>query len=371
MKTEEQDCVQVVYPPTPEEIAAAVKKDDPNQARVRRPITEPPTPPDPLADIKAPGVDLTAYTYRIPEAGVAAGGLYGRWYVSLSETGSRPDRIVRGVPLRLSSCEWPNEIKPLLRNSPIRATIRTSGSVENGQRAATGWLLESMSYAVGRNPHWSPMCNGHFTVESASVVVGCTVPEIAVATDGMRSIYESQRDPLWSAGVEVMNWMFTGTRFRPDDLWRQVDWTLTPKMESISGSWEFWPWAYRFPEIGSVDKVGTPSTEYHAYIADVDQLVSASYQPFGTIPNETGTGFLGSIGDRLRGFILLSNEIRNRINADSNVIRGLNGIGQQPRYRIEFFTPSPSFPAFGEAGGGPMFTGIGPNGEVIYTSRQK
>ena len=52
------ECIPVLYPPTPEEIAAVVTAPE-DQARVVRPVTEPlPTPPTPM---EAAGLDLSAY----------------------------------------------------------------------------------------------------------------------------------------------------------------------------------------------------------------------------------------------------------------------------------------------------------------------
>jgi hypothetical protein len=367
--TSAEDCVQVSWPPTPEELRLQPLE---GEARVTRPSSQPPGPkPTPTDAVIAPGLDLSAYTRRGPEAGVAAGGLWGRWYVSLTASGSRPGSGVRPRPLRLSACEPPVGLNSALETTPIRATVRVSGDPGAGW-AATPGLLASMSLARGVNPHFSAICNGHFAAESASVVVGCTIPELGVESGGLRAMWDAEREPLWQAGVDEMRWIFSADGFRPADLWRQIDWTLTPAAETVTGEWTFWPWPYRFPESGSVTAAGLPSAEYHAYVADVTRLVTAYTQPFGSVPNSTGTdttgtGVLGSIGDRLRGFVVLSNEIRNRINRDSNIIRGLHGIGQQPRYSIDYFGASPAYPQLGGTPGKLIYQGVGPNGEIVYT----
>lgn len=350
--TEAEDCVQVSWPPTPEE-KWLQDIDGAEQARVVRPTDTPPLPPgaDPNPPPASKGLDLSAYYWRGAEAGVRAGGTDGRWYVSLIETGSRPDRRVRPLPLVLDVCPQP-ELVETLTGTPLTAIICASGSALNGVCGASAEIIETTRRAVGRNPHWSPVCSGHFQVGDAVVVVGCTVPQIEVATGGIREKWYAQTGSLWQAGVSELKWIWRNDdRIRESEWWEQVRWTVSPEPEPTSADWEYWPWVYRFPESGSVERVGgetIPSARYQAYAEDIRRVSGRFAQPvqMTTVPttDETDSNAIASLPGRLRGFILYTNLIRNRINRDSNVIRGLHGTRQQQRVCIERFNMSNSLP---------------------------
>lgn len=352
MKTEEE-CVPVIWPPTPEEKWAATL--DPDQARVVRPSdTEPGKDPNTPTPPKSTGLDLSAYYWRGPEAGVRAGGLDGRWYISLQDSGSRPNERIRPLPLVLDACPE-KEINPELKTTSIEAVIRISGSFLNGVAAGTPSLIESIRAARSKNPHWAVGCMGHMNVGDTIVTIGCTVPEISVSSDGISSAYLSQAADLRTAGVAELEWIFRKTgEFLPAEFWSQVDWTLTPEAEEVGGSWWFWPVNYRFPEPDSVNPDGTPSPIYRAYINNVRRVVERFRQPGSATSEATPTNDSGiaSLPDRLRAFIVYTNEIRNSINRDSNIIRGLHGINQQPKVCIESFRTSVSLPGI-TAGGNP------------------
>lgn len=326
----EPKCEPVVWPPTPEEVAAELTR-DPNAARVRRPDTEnPAAPPDTPQSRVVSGIDLTDYFYRAPEAGVNAGGVWGRWFVSLTADSVIPGRRVRPTPIRLDNGR-PLTIEPVLDSGSLSALVSVSGSTVAGETVFTiigsPELAAELTAARSLNPHRSAVGNGRIPVGGALVTVGCSVPVIPVSVSGLERIYREQAFPLFRAGIASMNWIFDRDGFRPGDLYRQINWTLTPNAPTVSGSWVETGWEYNAPG-------------YKAYSAEIVKADTELRQPSREV-----SGSLEGLAlnrDRLEKYLTDVVDIWNRINRDSNVIRGLqiNGgnarIRQQPRRAVGF-----------------------------------
>jgi hypothetical protein len=239
---------------------------------------------------------------------------------------------------------------PELNVGVLEAVISVSGSTEGGEEfvsetAASPDLIERIGAARTRNPHFSPVGNGRFPVTgSGQPVVGCTIPKIPVSVDGLDRVYREQANPLWRAGIERMDWMFGPTGFRKSDLYSQLNWTLTPGVPAVSGSWVEWPWPYT-------------AVDYNAYRSDVSASLAKWQQPSADLVGEDP---LAQNRKRTEGFLREITDIVNRINADSNIIRGLQILGgnvrinQQPRREVRFDTayvqPRPNI---GVVSGGP------------------
>lgn len=326
----EPKCEPVVWPPTPEEVAAELTR-DPNAARVRRPDAEnPAAPPDRPESRVVSGIDLTDYFYRAPEAGVNAGGVWGRWFVSVTADSVIPGRRVRPQPVRLDNGR-PLTIEPVLESGSLGALVSVSGSTIAGETVFTiigsPELAAELTAARSLNPHRSPVGNGRVPVGNALVTVGCSVPVIPVSVSGLETIYRQQAFPLFRAGISYMNWIFDRDGFRPDDLYQQINWTLTPDAPTVSGSWEETEWAYN-------------ERDYDAYRKEIIRADVELRQPSTEVSGSVEGLALNR--ERLEAYLSEVVEIWNSINRDSNVIRGLQRLGgnerirQQPRRAVGF-----------------------------------
>jgi len=326
----EPKCEPVRWPATPEEVAAEITR-NPNEARVRRPDGEnPAAPPDTPEARAVAGLDLTDYFYRAPEAGVNAGGVWGRWFVSVTADSVIPGRTVRPAPIRLDNGR-PLVIEPVLDSGSLSALVSVSGSTIAGETVFTiigsPELAADLEAARSLNPHRSPVGNGRIPVGGALVTVGCSVPVIPVSVNGLERIYLDQSGPLFRAGISYMNWIFDRDGFRTDDLYRQINWTITPDAPTVSGSWEETEWAYN-------------ASEYDAYRKEIIRADVELRQPSTEVSGSVEGLALNR--ERLETYLTEVVEIWNRINRDSNVIRGLqiNGgnerMRQQPRRAVGF-----------------------------------
>jgi hypothetical protein len=326
----EQKCEPVIWPPTVEEVGSELTR-DPTEARVVRPGGQNPAAPESTPETRATaGVDLSSYTYRQPEAGLNAGGVWGRWFVSVSGDSVIPGRTVRPAPIRLDNGR-PVGVGPELSGADIGAVIRVSGSISDGtrvdERISGPALVSELEAARSLNPHRSAVGNGRIPVGSASVLVGCTVPTIPVSVNGLDRIYNEQAFPLFRAGIQTMSWIIGPNGYRPTDLYRQIDWTLTPSASVVSGSWTETEWAYNSPG-------------YTAYREEIGAADTELRQPSGEVSGSLEALALNRT--RLEKYLTEVVDIWNRINRDSNVIRGLQILGgngrirQQPRRAVGF-----------------------------------
>jgi hypothetical protein len=340
----EPKCEPVIWPPTIEEVGSELTKDR-TEASVRRPAEQNPEATQSTPESRATnGVDLSAYTYRQPEAGVNVGGVWGRWFVSVTADSVIPGRQIRPAPIRLDNGR-PVTVSPELFGADIGAVIRVSGSLSDGtridERISGPALVPELSAARTLNPHRSAVGNGRIPVGSASVLVGCTVPTIPVSVDGLDRIYNEQAFPLFRAGIQTMSWIIGPNGYRPTDLYRQIDWTLTPSASVVSGSWTETEWVYNSPGYTAYrDEIGAADTE----LRQPSREVSGSLE--GLALNRI----------RLEKYLTEVADIWNRINRDSNVIRGLQILGgnsrirQQPRRAVGF--TKDNVITYGGGGGG-------------------
>lgn len=365
-------CEPALYPATTGEIAAEVVR-DPNAARVVRLLETNPSGPDETdpAVAVSDGLDLSRYFWRGPESGVAAGGLWGRWWVSLTDSASVVGRVVRPAPLRLDAGR-PLTITTRLDSGSLDAVLVLSGSSRTGlellnEMVTSPDLRARLDAAEGVNPHYSAVLNGRIPVSGsgALVGVGCTVPKVSVSIDGLDSVYASQSDPLWRAGIERMDWIFSGeNEFRAVDVYRQLNWTLAPSAPPVSGSWSEFPWPYA-------------AEGYDAYIGEVSASVAKWSQPTA-VTAQAGDDAVALNQKRLEGFIKEVNVVLNRINADSNIIRGLQILGgstrirQVPKRDVQFAKPKNTLLNTLVSGGpifqpGGAFNAVFGNGQQVST----
>lgn len=299
-------CEPVKWPPTPKEIEDELTR-DPNAARVRRPdATNPAAPPvTPESEVTA-GYDLSAYTYRSPEAGVQAGGIWGRWFVSVSGSGATEGRVVRPTPLRFDMGP-PLEVRARLTGS-FAAVIVVSGS-SLSERICTPSVSEELTAARTRNPHRSASPNGVMPVtgSGAVVTIGCTIPKIPVDISGIRSVYDRQEPLLKKAGIQRIHWMFSGPEFQPDDIYRQINWTISAAQPVVSGSWDAYDFFYNRPG-------------YTAYADAISGSIATARQPGSDSEGDDALALNQRTLDR---FLTDITKVLNDINRDSNLIRGL------------------------------------------------
>lgn len=356
-----EDCKPVEWGPTPEEIAAAVS--DPTQARVVRPSDVNPAAPSDTPETRAlQGLDLSAYRYRpgTIEAGVLGGGLYGRWFVSLSGSliTTNGTRIVRPSPTTFDNGR-PAVLNSVLATGSIGALIYISGSDTAGnellnETIAAPDVIEKLRLARDRNPHYAAVSNGSIEVDSARATIGCTVPKIRVSIDGLDRVYTEQSLPLWRAGIDEMRWIWDESRnFIKGDVYRQIGWTITPDVRPVSGTWEPWPWPWAVSD----------TLRYRdSFLNDISASIGRWYQP-GTTGTEGDP--LAQNRKRTEQFITEITDVWNRINADSNIIRGLQILGgnlrisQQRKRQPVFVQPTPG--GSGGTGGGRTGGGGGVN----------
>jgi len=316
-------CEPVVWPVQPAEVVAAAGDTRP-EARVRRPNENPNAEPETPEAAAVKGFDLSAYTYRSPEAGVQAGGIWGRWFVSLSAPAATPERTVRPTPIRLDMGK-PLEIDGVLSRGAIGAVIHVAGANIAGanlinEMISSPDLVEEITAARRLNPHRSPVPNGRIAVGDAVVTVGCTIPKIPVDITGLDAVYRSQSSPLFRAGIESMSWIFAPDgSLRTGDLYSQINWTLVPNAEVVFGTWtETAVWEYNRPD-------------YTAYRKEIGDAAEKYKQP--GIINETQTDAAALNKTKLRIYLTEITKWWNQVNADSNVIRGLQILGGNERIR--------------------------------------
>jgi hypothetical protein len=145
------------------------------------------------------------------------------------------------------------------------------------------------------------------TGSGAVVTIGCTIPKIPVDISGIRSVYDRQEPLLKKAGIQRIHWMFSGPEFQPDDLYRQINWTISADQPVVSGSWDAYNFFYNRPG-------------YTAYAAEISASISTARQPGSDAEGDDALALNQRTLDR---FLTDITKVWNDINRDCNLIRGL------------------------------------------------
>jgi hypothetical protein len=101
--------------------------------------------------------------------------------------------------------------------------------------------------------------------------------------------------------------MFSGPEFQPDDIYRQINWTISADQPVVSGSWDAYDFFYNRPG-------------YTAYAAEISSSITTARQPGSDAEGDDALALNQRTLDR---FLTDITKVWNDINRDSNLIRGL------------------------------------------------